>query len=128
MHGFGSCLKEACIPFQDCSRTCHQPAIMGSRSLCPTRDDYHWQARDGTGFAAEYFAVDWQKECAVCTAGKVSSSWSLVEDRRGNPVIKIKFAMQDCRPCPQRQQCTHTQSVSPRRVLTVRPELQYQAL
>ncbi len=94
----------------------------------PTREDYHWQARDGTGFAAECFVVDWRKECAICPTGKVSSSWSPVEDRRGNPVIKIKFAVQDCRPCPQRQQCTHTQSTSPRRVLTVRPEREYQAL
>lgn len=41
---------------------------------------------------------------------------------------KIKFAMQYCRPCLQRQQCTHTQSTSPRRVFTVRLELEYQAL
>lgn len=59
----------------------------------PTRKDYHWQARDGTGFAAERFAVDWQKKSATCPAGKISSSWSPVEDRRGNPVIKIKFAV-----------------------------------
>ena len=94
----------------------------------PSRKDYHWQARTGTGFEASHFAVDWQKECATCPAGKMSSSWSPVQDRRGNPVIKIKFAMQDCRPCPVRQQCTHTQSTSPRRVLTVRPEPEYQAL
>lgn len=43
-------------------------------------------------------------------------------------MIKIKFAIQQCRPCPQRQQCTHTQSRSPRRVLTVRPQQSYQAL
>jgi len=94
----------------------------------PTREDYHWQARDGTGFEASQFAIDWQKECATCPVGKTSSSWSPVEDRRGNPVIKIKFAVQDCRPCAHRQQCTHTHSTSPRRVLTVRPEPQYQAL
>ncbi|MHB8597169.1 MAG: IS1182 family transposase [Ktedonobacteraceae bacterium] len=94
----------------------------------PTREDDHWQAREGTGFAAERFAIDWQKECVTCPAGKISSSWSPAEDRRGNPVIKIKFAVQDCRPCPHRQQCTHTQSASPRRVLTVRPEPEYQAL
>lgn len=94
----------------------------------PTREDYQWQARDGTGFAADQFAIDWQQECATCPAGKTSSSWSPVADRRGNPVIKIKFAVQDCRPCPQRQQCTRSQSTSPRRVLTVRPEPQYQAL
>jgi transposase len=94
----------------------------------PTREDYHWQAREGTGFAADQFIVDWQNECATCPAGQTSSSWTPAQDRRGNPVIKIKFAMQDCRPCPSREQCTHTQSTSPRRVLTVRPQEQYQAL
>jgi transposase len=94
----------------------------------PTREDYHWQVREGTGFAAEQFHVDWPRECAICPAGQTSSSWTPVQDRRGNPVIKIKFAVQDCRPCPVRQQCTHTQSTSPRRVLTVRPKPQYQAL
>lgn len=94
----------------------------------PTREDEPWQAKEGTGFEASQFAIDWQKESATCPAGQTSRSWSPVEDRRGNPVIKIKFAGQDCRPCPHRQHCTHTHSTSPRRVLTVRPEPEYQAL
>ena len=97
--------------------------------LCgPTRQDYHWQAREETGFEASQFVVDWQNECATCPAGQTSSSWTPAQDRRGNPVIKIKVAMQDCRPCPSREQCTHSQSAAPRRVLTVRPQEQYQAL
>ena len=94
----------------------------------PTRDDYHWQAREETGFAAEQFVMDWQHECATCPAGKTSSSWTPAQDRRGNPVIKIKFAMQDCGPCPYRQACTQTQAASPRRTLTVRPQARYEAL
>jgi len=94
----------------------------------PTREDDHWQAREGTGFEASQFVVDWQHECATCPAGQTSSSWTPAQDRRGNPVIKIKFAMQDCRPCPSRELCTHSQSASPRRVLTVRPQQQYLAL
>ncbi len=94
----------------------------------PTREDYHWQAREETGFEASQFVVDWQHECATCPTGQTSSSWTPAQDRRGNPVIKIKFALQDCRPCPSREQCTHSQSASPRRVLTVRPQEQYQAL
>jgi transposase len=90
----------------------------------PTREDDHWQARENNGFAASHFDIDWQHECATCPAGKISSSWSKVEDRRGNPVIKIKFAVQDCRSCLSRSQCTQSQSNSPRRVLTVRPEPQ----
>jgi hypothetical protein len=34
-------------------------------------------------------------------------------------VIKMKFAMQDCGPCPHRQACTQTQAASPRRTLTI---------
>lgn len=94
----------------------------------PTREDYHWQAREGMGFEASQFVVDWQHECATCPAGQTSRSWTPAQDRRGNPVIKIKFAVQDCRACPSREQCTHSQSASPRRVLTVRPQDQYQAL
>ena len=88
----------------------------------PTRGDYHWQAREKSGFAASEFDIDWQEKCATCPAGKTSSSWTPTQDRRGNPVIKIKFAVQDCRSCPSRSQCTQSQSDSPRRVLTVRPE------
>jgi transposase len=43
-------------------------------------------------------------------------------------VIKIKFAMQDCGPCPHRQAWTQTQAASPRRTLTIRPQDRYQAL
>ena len=94
----------------------------------PTREDYHWQARQGTGCEAKHFSVHWQHECATCPAGKSSISWTPVHDRRGNPVIKIKFAVQDCRPCPLRELCTRTQSTSPRRTLTIRPHSEYMAL
>src|SRR5437762_7811367 len=57
----------------------------------PTRQDYHWQARENTGFAASQFDIDWQHQCATCPAGKTSQSWTPAQDRRGNPVIKIKL-------------------------------------
>ncbi len=94
----------------------------------PTREDYHWQAQENTGFAASQFNLDWQQQCATCPVGKTSQSWTPAKDRRGNPVIKIKFAVKDCRSCPSRSQCTQSQSDSPRRTLTVRPQPQYQAL
>lgn len=94
----------------------------------PTREDYHWQARQGTGFEASQFVLDWQQESATCPAGHQSHSWTPAQDRRGQPVIKIKFALQDCRPCPSRGQCTHSHATSPRRTLTVRPHHQYEAL
>jgi hypothetical protein len=51
----------------------------------PTRDASHWQAREGTGCAAEPSAVDWQGEYATCPAGKTRSRWTPSRDRGGNP-------------------------------------------
>ena len=110
-----------------CEGTGHSRQHYGVDLFGPTREDYHWQAREGTGCAASQF-VHWQHECATCPAGKSSISWSPVHDRRGNPVIKIKFAVQDCRSCPLRELCTRTQSTSPRRTLTIRPHSEYMAL
>jgi transposase len=39
----------------------------------PTRSDYHWQAREGTGFATAFFQVDWEKQHATCPAGTRAS-------------------------------------------------------
>src|SRR5581483_4112927 len=94
----------------------------------PTRDDAHWQERQGTGFAASPFVVKWQQECATCPAGTTRSSWTTVQDRRGKPVITSTCAVQDGGPCPHRQACTRTQAASPRRTLTIRPQARSQAL
>jgi len=94
--------------------------------LGPTRADYHWQAREGQGFAASDFTIHFDAEYAVCPQGKRSSKWNLVLDRSGNPVIKIGFAGRDCGPCPCREQCTRSRQ--PRRTVSVRPEREYQAL
>ena len=114
--------------YMDAEAFVHSQHDDGVDLFGPTRDDDHWQAREGTGFAAEQFVVDWQGECATCPAGKTRSSWTPAQDRRGNPVITIKFAMQDGGPCPHRQACTQTQATSPRRTLTIRPQARSQAL
>jgi transposase len=67
--------------------------------LGPTRLDYHWQAREGAGFDAQHFQIDWDRQHATCPAGKTSISWTPAIDNRDNPVIKIKFSTKDCRPC-----------------------------
>ncbi|MBV9279767.1 MAG: transposase, partial [Chloroflexi bacterium] len=68
--------------------------------LGPARPDYRWQAQEGTGFDAEKFVIDWEKEVATCPEGKASISWSPAVDKRTNHVIKIKFSSKDCRACP----------------------------
>jgi transposase len=93
----------------------------------PTRRNYHWQARQQTGFDADHFLIDWQAEQATCPEGHTSSSWTPAIDNRTNEVIKIKFSTKDCQVCPSLRLCT--QSVRHvRRTVTIRPKEQYDAL
>jgi transposase len=95
--------------------------------LCgPPRGNYHWQAQAATGFAARDFTIDWSRQQVTCPAGHTNSSWRPTADRRGNAVITVQFAVHDCRPCPQRAQCTR--AVLGRRTLTLRPYEQFHAL
>jgi transposase len=95
--------------------------------LCgPPRANYDWQAQAATGFAAADFTIDWQRQQAICPAGHASSTWRPTVDGRGNAVISIKFATRDCRPCPHRPDYTRT--TLGRRMLTIRPREQFEAL
>jgi hypothetical protein len=62
-----------------------------------TRKDYRWQASQQTGFAAEHFLIDWDKQQATCPERHTSNSWTPAIDKRKNEVIKIKFSTTDCR-------------------------------
>jgi transposase len=105
------------------SREDYQVELVG-----PTRSDYHWQAREGTGFAVAQFPVDWEQQHATCPAGHTSISWTPAVDKRTNQVIKIKFSSRDCRPCPHRSLCTRSQVKRPRRTITVRADAEFHAL
>jgi transposase len=102
------------------------PQKYGIELLGPTRSDNHWQAKEGTGFAASDFTIDWAQQQATCPEGKVSMSWTPALDRVKNEVIKIKFAGGDCRACPSHEKCTR--STPPRRTISIRPQAQYEAL
>jgi len=93
----------------------------------PTRGDYHWQAREGTGFATADFRIDWDRQQATCPQGNTSISWTPAVDKRTNHVIKIKFSGRDCQPCPCRECCTRSRKY-PRRAITVRARDEYHAL
>ena len=92
----------------------------------PTRGDRQWQAQAGAGFAARDFAIDFVEQRATCPAGKRSQSWTPALARGTRPVIKIKFAVSDCRACRLRPQCTRARTA--RRAITIRPEAQHEAL
>jgi transposase len=96
--------------------------------LGPTRLDYHWQAREGTGLDAQHVQIDGDQHHATCPAGKISTGWTPAVDHRGNAVIKVKCSTKDCRHCDQLAQCVRSQKRYPRRTRTIRPQPQYQAL
>ncbi len=96
--------------------------------LGPTRGDYHWQAREGKGFDAQHFEIDWEKKVATCPEGCTSISWTPAVDKRTNDVIKAKFSTADCRTCPSRDLCVRSTKKYIRRTITIRPREQYEAL
>jgi transposase len=114
--------------FLDAELLVESPEHYGVDLLGPTRLDYHWQARQGAGFDAQHFQVDWAQQHATCPAGKTSISWTPAVDNRGNTVIKVKFSTKDCRSCPKLALCVRSQKRYPRRTITIRPQPQYQAL
>jgi len=96
--------------------------------LGPTRLDYHWQAREGGGFDAQHFQVDWAQQRATYPTGKTSISWTPAMDNRKNAVIKVKCSSQDGRHCDHVSQCIRSNKRYPRRTLPIRPQPQDQAL
>lgn len=92
----------------------------------PPKEDTSWQARDGNGFEAARFALDWEKNEARCPVGQTSSTWHEGKDGRGVDVIRINFATRVCGACPSREQCTR--SKFKRRQLTIRPREPYEYL
>jgi len=92
----------------------------------PMRADYRRQAHEGQGFAVEHFKIDWAAHQVECPQGQRSSSWTPVVERE-KALIKVKFALVDCKGCPVRQQCTDSKQVA-RRMLTLKPQELHEAL
>jgi transposase len=96
--------------------------------LGPARPDVKWQARQGKGFDAQHFVIDWEHEQARCPAGHTSVQWTPAVDNRATPVIKIRFATKDCQACPSLPDCVRSKKPYPRRLITVRAKESYEAL
>jgi transposase len=82
----------------------------------------HWYQAE-TGYDLTHFSIDWEAERVICPQGRISSSWTPVQDA-GKSLIKVKFSQSDCKVCPARASCTGTT----RRSLTLHPKEQMQAL
>jgi Transposase DDE domain len=73
----------------------------------------HWYQAE-TGYDLTHFSIDWEAETVTCPEGRISSSWTPVQDA-GKSLIKVKFSQSDCKVCPKRASCTGTT----RRTLTL---------
>jgi transposase len=82
----------------------------------------HWYQAE-TGYDLTHFDINWEAETVTCPEGRISSSWTPVQDA-GKSLIKVKFSQSDCKVCPNRASCTGTT----RRTLTLHPKEQMQAL
>ena len=100
----------------------------GIEVISPTHPDVKWQAHTDQGIDASQFVIDWQHKQALCPQGKTSVSWTPTVDARHHEVIKIRFSTKDCQACPVLSLCTSSKSRAPRRLLSVRPQHQYEAL
>jgi transposase len=50
----------------------------------------HWYQAE-TGYDLTHFSIDWQAETLTCPQGRISSSWTPVQDA-GKSLIKVKFS------------------------------------
>jgi transposase len=97
------------------------PSSFGVDLVGPTLKTHWYQAE--TGYDLTHFSIDWEAEKVICPQGRISSSWTEVEDA-GKSLIKVKFSQSDCKVCPARDLCTGTT----RRTLTLHPKEQMEAL
>jgi transposase len=86
-----------------------------------------WQANTEHGIDVSQFRIDWEHHQAMCPEGHTSSGWTPALDNRKNEVINIRFSTTDCRGTPRLASCTSSQSATPRRFITVRPQEQHEA-
>ena len=101
--------------------TAHQVDVIG-----PVRPDTKWQARQGQGFAAACFVMDWDAKNVLCPQGKRSVPWKERMDHLGHDVIAMAFGWADGKQCPVRSACTQKKQGS--RTMKLLPKAQCLAL
>src|SRR5262249_21960128 len=74
------------------------------------------------------FLIDWERQIAICPAGKQNYSWLPNGDRSRGVAggIRVQFASRDCTPCPLRSRCTRARAAP--RELVLLPRARYEAL
>lgn len=99
--------------------------LHGITLVSPMLADVSRQAREGNGFHAGAFTIDWNARQAICPQGQRSTSW-IPARQRSDEVIVVRFDTATCRACPVRPTCTTAQRSG--RVLTVKPQPLHETL
>ncbi len=76
---------------------------LGITVVGPARPGPSWQAKEGKGFDAASFEIDFANKLARCPQGVTSKEW---KQRHGGKEIQILFSKEDCSKCPFRKDCT----------------------
>jgi len=97
----------------------------GVELVGPIADDHQWQAKEGTGFDASRFRIDWEARVVTCPRGRTSVRWCETATARG-PMIHVDFGPADCATCAGRAQCTRAKAAP--RSLTFQPRAEHEAI
>ena len=79
--------------------------LHGITLVSPMLTDCSRQAREGNGFHAAAFTIDWDHQQAICPQGQRSTFWNPAV-QRGDEVIVVRFDTHGCQACPSRPACT----------------------
>lgn len=85
------------------------------------------QAGTAGGYDQEAFIIDWAGKKVTCPGGAVNTTWSDRLSQQALPVIRVRFSVLDCRPCPVRRECINSPTAE-RRELRLRPHDEHHAL
>ena len=77
-------------------------------------------------FANSNFQIDWNKQVAICPRGHQSKGWINKIDKKGQPIIHVRFSQLNCGICPSRSRCTRAKTEP--RSLTIQTKQEYTAL
>ncbi len=99
--------------------------LHGITLISPMLADVSRQAREGNGFHAGAFTIDWDHQQVTCPQGQRSASW-IPTTQRGREGIVVRFDTATCRACPVREQCTTAKRGG--RALTLKPRPLHQTL
>ncbi len=101
--------------------TTHHVDLLG-----PVHADTNWQARQGRGFAAAEFDIQWSRQVVICPQGHPSAYWRARFDHTGHDIVDVGWSWKTCKRCPVLGECTQKKKGA--RTLKLRNAAEYAAL